>query len=133
MSCFQTCFHILHRTKLLLPGHATIQHISVYLKRQRAKTGLELLPFKSSLIFTQLSKETVSIPPTSHVSVHPAVTEKFPSTTAAYLIERTRRANKVLFSSFVNFITPGVSNFCRIHWHCSTSLMNINSKPMCWQ
>lgn len=28
---------------------------------------------------------------------------------------------------------PGVSNFCRIHWHCSRSLMNMNSTPMCWQ
>ena len=50
-----------------------------------------------------------------------------------YLVERTIRASSVLFSSRVNCITPGVSNFCLIHWHCSRSLMNMNSTPMCWQ
>ena len=49
------------------------------------------------------------------------------------LMERTSRASRVRFSSLENCITPGVSNFCRIHWHCSTSLMNMNSRPMCWQ
>lgn len=48
-------------------------------------------------------------------------------------MERTRRASSVRFSSLVNCMIPGVSNFCRIHWHCSRSLMNMNSTPMCWQ
>ena len=52
---------------------------------------------------------------------------------AGYLVERTRRASSVRFSSLVNCMIPGVSNFCRIHWHCSRSLMNMNSTPMCWQ
>lgn len=33
----------------------------------------------------------------------------------AYLVERTIRASSVRFSSRVNCMTPGVSNFCRIH------------------
>lgn len=49
------------------------------------------------------------------------------------LMERTSRASRVRFSLLENCITPGLSNFCRIHWHCSTSLMNMNSRPMCWQ
>lgn len=50
-----------------------------------------------------------------------------------HLMERTSLASKVLLSSLENFITPGVSNFWRIHWHCSTSLMNMYSRPTCWQ
>lgn len=49
------------------------------------------------------------------------------------LVDRIILARRVLFSSRLNCMTPGVSNFCLIHWHCSTSLMNINSTPMCWQ
>lgn len=48
-------------------------------------------------------------------------------------MERTSLASSVRFSSLVNCMMPGVSNFCRIHWHCSRSLMNMNSTPMCWQ
>jgi hypothetical protein len=51
----------------------------------------------------------------------------------ADLMERTSLASRVLFSSTENCITPGVSNFCLIHWHCSTSLINMNSRPICWQ
>lgn len=40
---------------------------------------------------------------------------------------------RVLFSSGLNCMIPGVSNFSLIHWHCSMSLMNINSTPICWQ
>lgn len=53
--------------------------------------------------------------------------------TPLYLVDRTSLASRVRFSSLVNCMIPGVSNFCRIHWHCSKSLMNMNSTPMCWQ
>lgn len=33
----------------------------------------------------------------------------------AHLVERIIRASSVRFSSRVNCMTPGVSNFCRIH------------------
>ena len=51
--------------------------------------------------------------------------------TPLYLVDRTSLASRVRFSSLVNCMIPGVSNFCRIHWHCSKSLMNMNSTPMC--
>lgn len=49
------------------------------------------------------------------------------------LVDRIIRPKRVLFSSRLNFMIPGVSNFSLIHWHCCTSLMNMNSTPMCWQ
>lgn len=45
-------------------------------------------------------------------------------------VERTSLASKVLFSLSVNFMMPGVSNFCLIHWHCSILLINMNSTPI---
>lgn len=53
--------------------------------------------------------------------------------TLMYLVDRTNLASRVRFSSLENCMTPGVSNFCLIHWHCSRSLINMNSTPMCWQ
>lgn len=50
-----------------------------------------------------------------------------------YLVDLIIRPKRVLLSSRLNVMIPGVSNFCLIHWHCSTSLMNMNSTPMCWQ
>lgn len=75
-------------------------------------------------------------------NVHKLVTQRPQNKTAAIvflvtishvndLVERVIRASRVLFSSRENCITPGFSNFCRIHWHCSRSLMNMNSTPMC--
>lgn len=49
------------------------------------------------------------------------------------LVDRIILARRVLFSSRLNCMTPGVSNLCLIHWHCSTLLMNMNSTPICWQ
>lgn len=53
--------------------------------------------------------------------------------THTHLVDRIIRPKRVLFSSRLNVMIAGVSNFCLIHWHCCTSLMNINSTPMCWQ
>lgn len=52
---------------------------------------------------------------------------------ATDLVDRIIRPSRVLFSSGLNCMMPGVSNFCLIHLHCCTSLMNMNSTPMCWQ
>lgn len=49
---------------------------------------------------------------------------------AANLVDLIKRASKVLLSTSVNRMIPGVSIFWRIHWHWSTLLMNINSTPM---
>lgn len=49
------------------------------------------------------------------------------------LVDLIILAKRILFSSWLNCMIPGVSNFFLIHWHCSMSLMNINSTPICWQ
>lgn len=91
-----------------------------------------------SLLFWNMPRDLVSYPSTDQVQTSLAssgfqVVWLLSTAEVTNLVERTMRASSVLFSSNVNCITPGFSNFCLIHWHWSRSLMNINSTPMCWQ
>lgn len=46
---------------------------------------------------------------------HAPLRRRGPPSGGAYLVERIMRASSVRFSSRVNCMTPGDSNFCRIH------------------